>query len=114
MMRTKVRRSACGSVLGPSALRRATASCSERPWETNFEEPPSMLTPGQRERNTRRGARPIPHWCRAGNPSCSPVPTDDDEIGPRFLCNPEKLGIDARAQSEENAGIEVGGIYPAD
>jgi hypothetical protein len=45
--------------------------------------------------------------CLAGNPSCPP---DDDEIGPRFLCNPEHLGIDARSGNDEKTGIEVGGI----
>ena len=42
------------------------------------------------------------------------VRSDDDEIGPSFLGNPQNLGIDARTMSDEDAGIEVGGIDPAD
>ena len=43
-----------------------------------------------------------------------PVRSDDDEIGPSFLGNPQNLGIDARTMSDEDAGIEVGSIEPAD
>ena len=39
---------------------------------------------------------------------------DDDEIGPGFLGNPQNLGIDARAVSDENVGIEVGGVDVTD
>jgi len=48
-----------------------------------------MLTPGRREQSTGRG-------------------------GPSFLGNPQNLGIDARTMSDEDAGIEVGSIEPAD
>jgi hypothetical protein len=38
----------------------------------------------------------------------------DDEIGPGFLGDPENLGVDARAVSHQDLGLQVIGVDAAD
>jgi hypothetical protein len=40
--------------------------------------------------------------------------SDDDEVGPGLLGDPQNLGIDADAVRHQQVGLKIGGIGPPD
>ena len=43
-----------------------------------------------------------------------PMRSHDNEISLHLLGNPDDLGIDAGAMSDEDLGMQIRGIYPTD
>jgi hypothetical protein len=64
-------------------------------------------------RNQDRTARMAHDPSRIGADG-RPMRSDDEEVSSRFVGNPRSLGIDASAVSNDDVGLEVGGIGASD
>src|SRR5215467_422083 len=113
-MRMKVRRSAWGRVLGPSALSGRWLPSRKGIGKEDLVNRRPRSLPGDENRTAG-----VAHdaGCIGADQVIlhgRPMRSDDDEIGLGCLGDPQNLGIDAGTMRHENVGLKVGSIGAPD